>query len=855
MFNSTTSLTSKDSKDQTHISISNNFKNDKSNICFSEYQDFAAIESLDLTSKNIRFSAPYVSDYLQSIIPSYFNLFVKSDMGTGKTHWLARFMVNSEPEKLVIVVTHLRNLVRGVHNKISDELDTHRTTTQKLEVVHYEDITSNDNVADLSDAKAVFTTVNSLPKVLTAAIEKNRKISLVVDESQSVARFILSDKLKNKESVADALEYINQNAEHVVMMDAHLSALTSVFTAHYMPSRQFVKAENTFKRWAGVTYDWIRAKNGNAERKGIALIETLIKSGKRVFVAATSKQQAKRIYQTLERLSALNGKRVLRAFESDNDDENNELTAAKNNYSRFNRYEVVIASPTVGTGVSIDTIEGALPNFDRVVCFMTRHKHAPDAESAMQMPFRVRQTRDNHIHLIECDFASHGKPITSWESRRDFKRLKALAADLAKDFLNVDDRSKYLKHFISYNAYRSVVECNDSAAFDNYYNLIDRELASKGMMLLEAGEIDANTVLADAALVDDVTTKTHPALMSANKLAREILKAEPVNAIINAPVLPPEQLEAVEAKLAFVPDSVTYSDKMAVKKAHIIAAYHPADDTTPNEDQLRDYIDAEAKGLAAARNRLANALLTKYDIQAIQRAWVSTDSKRKKDATSLDALRIAANRNIDSALADLIGLTLADDVYSLSKQSFSADDVTSKDDGRSISRRLGDALDDFNATNPEHRLNRKKLNESPLEFVAALIRKRFKLAIRKNSNDGYDIATQQEVIDNLNLTHKKNGAVGLNRLLAAIRLDESLGENGELSPETCKRLGIDAEVQHFLTKSFASIPQKLHKPTLISYLRIAESGRAKGDQFSPVARANHYIHDVLKRTKTERLAA
>lgn len=821
-----------------------------------EYAQYADILQRDDVTNTTTVNCQYISDALQAYVTAQTNILVKSDMGTGKTHWMARYIASTDHDALVIVVTHLKNLVAGIASKIDSQLAQDRIATGKpLKVAHYADVsTSQDKSTDLSDARAVFTTVNSMPRILDSAVSQNRKIAaLIVDESESVANFLVSDAITNKTDVAKAMEWVDASTAKVIMMDAHLSPITSLFANAYLPSRKFCKLVNGYHRWHGVQYSWSGAvSNGKnamtAENNGIAIIASLITHRKKLWVSTTSRAQAERIYSTLKQMGLLVGLTVMRAFEGVDGNDNDQLQAAKNDHSLFNDYDLVVASPTVGTGISIDTPYGSRPNFDRCVSFLTRHHQAPDALSAMQMPFRVRQLNDNVIHLIECDFIEHGRPLPAWEARRDLKRLVALNKDLADDFADdLEARGKYLRHYFDgYHHYRTSLDINKSLMFDAYYSVINREFVAKGMV-----EIEPPTV----GVTDHATITVN----DANRLARDSIKRAPIDAIINAPDLPPDQLEAVSAKIAYTPDDVSHADKVALDRAHLIAAYHADDTIAPTQEQIEAYVRQDEKGIATARNRMANALLSQYDIQRIRATWVKDASKRKKDATSIDALRVAANRNIDSAIACLIGLELTDCGYAITKTAISATDVTSKANGWSISRRLSDGLDAFNALNPDSRLSRKKLHDNPLDFAVSLLRKRFKLSLRAQKDGSYVVNPNQETLANLNLAYAKTGTVGLNRLLAAIKLDDALDDCGELSPDTCKRLGIDADVRSFLTASFAKIPQRLHMSTLINYLKIADTDRKKGDSFSPVARANHYIHDVIKdvikQAKTGRAAA
>jgi hypothetical protein len=116
-------------------------------------------------------------------------------------------------------------------------------------------------------------------------------------------------------------------------------------------------------------------------------------------------------------------------------------------------------------------------------------------------------------------------------------------------------------------------------------------------------------------------------------------------------------------------------------------------------------------------------------------------------------------------------------VYQIGKNTVTQRDLTAKGDGRTINQRISDVMDEWNATHPDQRLNRKQLQDDPLTFVEKLLSRRLKLNVK--IKDGYiDISSNQPAIDLLN-KHSARGAVGLAKLVQAINTEQAANAEQE----------------------------------------------------------------------------
>ncbi len=269
----------------------------------------------------------YIGDTMRCTIDKNKRVLVRSDMGTGKTFGMVGAIIDALPRGVVIVVTHLKALVKGNENRIMELL-------QKSGVIvryaHYSDSSS----IDIADAQLVFTTLHNLHSVVDKIGGAERVSLAMFDESESVAQMMTADIIdKSREQTITALESLAASGCKLVMLDAHLDASTYAFGNAFIGGGEWVMLDNKYQRWAGTTYQWIKADSDskNAEKAGIEKVVELLKAGKNVFVTSGSKAQANRAYNVLKKLGLLNNREVLKAW-----GDSKELQDCKDNHDLFN---------------------------------------------------------------------------------------------------------------------------------------------------------------------------------------------------------------------------------------------------------------------------------------------------------------------------------------------------------------------------------------------------------------------------------------------------------------------------------------------------------------------------------------
>jgi hypothetical protein len=684
----------------------------------------------------------FVGESMRHAIAENQRVFVRSDMGTGKTYGMADAITDALPKGVVIVVTHLTSLVKGNEERLTLLL---RTRGVSARIAHY----SDDNAVDVADAQLIFTTLHSLHSVIDRIGGAGRVSLVMFDESESVAQIMTADIMdKSRERVANALDELSASGCKLVMLDAHLGNSTYAFCNAYL-SGDWVMLDNKYQRWAGNDYQWIKSDSKNAEKAGIAKAAELLKADKKVFITSGSKSQAIRIYNTLKKMGLLENLKVLKAW---NDGGSPELQSCKDNHDLFNDYDLVIATPSVGTGISIEPRNGE-PKFDCVVSFIVRHKSTPDAVSAMQMPFRVRKTRENKIWLVECDHAPDSvNGLPEFVIQRDVKKQIELVTNLIDQYKDaIENPAVRNLIFSTYAGFAGAIALHKSDLWGNYWGTINAEFERKGI----ARDSD---ILA----VDDDDIK------DADKAARVEAKENALLELFEANDLHQEQAAAIEVKARFG-NAVSSADKLALEKYKLVSNYADDDYNPLDLKAFKGLKAMQKRGYMAGCNRIANAHLALIDINKIVKAWTVTGN-RQKDATSMDALKIKIEWKLDRILCSVVGISQTDDGYQITTTTIQPNDLTTQKNGREITRQLSEIIDNWNATHTDKRLNRKLLQDDAITFVAKLLSSRLKLNV-KNKDGAIEVSNNQPTIKLLN-KHSKRGAVGLAKLVTAIDTEQ-----------------------------------------------------------------------------------
>ncbi len=332
---------------------------------------------------NLQVNVRYLSSAVQ--LPQSGLVGIISGMGTGKTELMTawrktnpkvRFLNNGHR------VTLLKNLAQRLQTQIYSELGS----------------------ADLSTVTALSITIDSLYK-LSYSLKKYGCI-FIDEASQFLAHLLLSKTCKdNQAEILEVLEYIVYNAPLVVIADANLDDATiNFFRAMRPEGEQPFIIKNNYKDSKRQVF-WYEEKNNSAL---VAQACSAAMAGQKFKLVSDSKKFIKKMERLLTGLEVPTpdgGTRSLRikAIYSENSGSEENIEFIKNIRSAVKNYDILLASPSLGTGVDI-------PDYHFNLIFGAFHAVSLAATDCSQMLWRYRPNVDMHIWVNKHPLFGY-KPI------------------------------------------------------------------------------------------------------------------------------------------------------------------------------------------------------------------------------------------------------------------------------------------------------------------------------------------------------------------------------------------------------------------------------------------------------------
>lgn len=283
---------------------------------------------------------------------------VKSPKGTGKTEVLKQIVSDvlygrnldhlerKDRPKTILIIGHRRSLLREA--------------ARKLGVLYYLDVQevlfrNPDTLAVCLDSLHGFTESYVYNPIGSPKLRQDPPFDLVIlDESEQLFAHSIGDTLAKKQGAIDraydCLQYQIGKAKAVIALDADLSLLTAHALKCFRPhdwdfdTRIFYnqpvlpKAKRTlqlFEREVDLRDDLLSA----------------IARGDRCFVACNSKRTVKVLAEIIRK--RFGGSLKMKVITSDNSNESDEKEFVEDIANRFLEVQVLICSPSLGTGIDI----------------------------------------------------------------------------------------------------------------------------------------------------------------------------------------------------------------------------------------------------------------------------------------------------------------------------------------------------------------------------------------------------------------------------------------------------------------------------------------------------------------------
>lgn len=341
-----------------------------------------------------------VSDRVPNIISTvgikWTDLAIKAVMGAGKTRQIAEFIANN-PNITCVFPTYRKGLAAKLATNISLFLPAGSKPFES-----YEDITSGD--IDVTIHRKITVQYESLHRLVLS----DKKIDLIViDEATSFAQHTLSRLNEDKNGLNQMmLRNLLENSTQNVFMDALLDEPTLDAYRQYIKSRNIhvwvVKPKTLWGANIKIHKDATRWRDN--------LLED-IRNNKRIYISTTNGESwIKQIRNLI--IGVKQDIRILMIYSG--------LITNKqiiqNINDEFIKYDVVIASPCISSGVSFD-VEG---HFDKIYTYVDNS--GPNAIDVIQSLRRVRNpiTKD----VVVCDATYKYWLPTTFEDIKRAEQIK-----------------------------------------------------------------------------------------------------------------------------------------------------------------------------------------------------------------------------------------------------------------------------------------------------------------------------------------------------------------------------------------------------------------------------------------------
>lgn len=323
--------------------------------------------SMDVLFQLDRYEIP---DY----IPKTGIVALQSAKGTGKTKAIAAIVAGTD--KLALLghrVSLVRNLCKVMNADFKGDLD----------------MADGQFITDSAYSARVGACVDSL-----LAFDPRQFVDcdLVIDEVEQVLRHLISGSTCNKDGKRSALlarlHILVKVARRVIVADADLSDISlNYLQALRGDGSDVFLIKNEFQP-EGYPARFIVASND------VPIIRELladVTKGHRVFVATDSKSSSKAIAKLVEKIKAIRPKIRVLLFNSDTSGGRHETDFMSNINKRVFNYDVIIATPSMSTGVSIE-----VKRFHKVYGLFYGTVTDADASQALS------RVRDNVPRTVWC---------------------------------------------------------------------------------------------------------------------------------------------------------------------------------------------------------------------------------------------------------------------------------------------------------------------------------------------------------------------------------------------------------------------------------------------------------------------
>jgi hypothetical protein len=452
------------------------------------------------------------SKYLEIERPVSKIVAIKSSKASGKTTWLKTNFANDT----TLFISHRVALVSDI--------------ARRNDAANYQEGSTAYN------SKRLVITLDSLPALFYNDIHQGSVV--VIDEATQVLRHLTGDTLRGKrKQVIYTLQRKLYHAKQIILLDADMNELTLNYFAYLAG----IDSSSDNVTWIENTYspkDKTFIEFPTSEALQIDLLASM-KVGLNCYVASDSRGLVKQ----LEAFLVSKGQNQLLTVHSENSGQSTQSAFISNVNEEQLKYQAVICSPSVSTGVDISA-----QHFDKVYLFANvAHCTSKDL---LQAVARVRTVKEVHF------WVDHQKKYeqTNWEKILQSKEKVAFGE-------YIDYKTKVKKEkgddiwAWEYDPQLDKPVVKDTVFMNMYCQLTastNEDLNDLHSNFIEAAKKEGKVVKA----------KLSQAVKEENKTLRKQLKQARKEAILNAPNLTDEEYTV----LSLCSSSLSQQETDSVKK-------------------------------------------------------------------------------------------------------------------------------------------------------------------------------------------------------------------------------------------------------------------------------------------------
>lgn len=385
-------------------------------------------------------------------------LLVRSHMNTGKTFAVMRENIH----KLLKAKPHAKILALTGRQVLAEDI------ARKTGLNFYIDVKQLETAQEKKQASYQLSMcINSIGMV-DLSIDYDL---IIIDESELTLSHILGATIADsdrKRTVQSLYTLLNQ-ADNVICLDAFISNVTH--EAMQQSGRKNIRLlNNTYNPWSSVKVDWYADKTRLLDKAS-----ALVDKNESVFIFCNTKEGAKTRakYYTNKYPS----KKIL-CIHADNIKEQEQQDCIQDS-NLLKNYDIVIASPTIEAGFSIE-----LEEFKNVVGFFVHTKEGTGAAlSSLQQLGRSRCAQNWHIwcDVKHYDYTvGYGELLTEYVTSNNFLSKHVQGDRLSAEF-NIDSLARLNASVKSWeNTQRSALALTLYTFISDYMGMSVEFMTKKG---------------------------------------------------------------------------------------------------------------------------------------------------------------------------------------------------------------------------------------------------------------------------------------------------------------------------------------------------------------------------------------